>query len=320
MPTPRRRLGLTALTLLGLALPASAQAAPVARVADAQVTLQRGATAEIAVQVDAVPSCTLRIRRRSATVATQGASSVTFRFRVARRTGARRARATVSCAPAVAQSIRLRVARTGHRPAHPVRRLVAGRIHGAAGSGDPSAATGTDAPAGAAGPGRPVHGPIGPAGPPPGVPMSPEESSAYSRAQALWSEHAEEHDDLWRSGECTDWADRKRPEIVERVTVAKWTAELLGRPTPVIRWGGGHWDETAAAYGLPTGTVPRAGALVTWDPGVGGSGEVGHIGYVESVGEDTFTVSEMHAPELGVVTERRVPIDSIADGGVAFVY
>ena len=64
----------------------------------------------------------------------------------------------------------------------------------------------------------------------------------------------------------------------------------------------------------------KAGALVTWDPGVGGSGSVGHIAYVESVGDDSFVVSEMHAPDLGVVTERRVPIATIADGGVAFIY
>ena len=113
--------------------------------------------------------------------------------------------------------------------------------------------------------------------------------------------------ELWRTGECTDWADRKRPDVVERVTVAKWTAELLGRPAPPVDWNGGYWDETAAAYGLEVGTTPRAGALVTWDPGVMGAGErTGHVGYVESVGADAFVVSEMHAPERGVVTERRI--------------
>jgi hypothetical protein len=49
-------------------------------------------------------------------------------------------------------------------------------------------------------------------------------------------------------------------------------------------------------------------------------GQRRHIAYVESVGDDYFVVSEMHAPDLGVVTERRVPIATIADGGVAFIY
>ena len=311
MPTPRC-LGLTAV-IAGLALPAAAQAAPVARVADDSVVVTPGATAQITVAVEAVPSCTLTLRRRTATVAAHGASSVSFRFRVARRTRARVARVTITCAPAAPQTVSLRVARPSRPRTRTTRRLVAGPIEGIAFPEAPAA------PGGAVAPGSAV-GPLGPAGPPPGVPMSPAETAAYAEAQTLWAEKAGEHDDLWRSGECTDWADRKRPDVAQRVTIARWTAELLGRATPRVRWSGGHWDETAAAYGLPTGTTPRAGALVTWDPGVGGSGSVGHIAYVESVGDDFFVVSEMHAPELGVVTERRVAIDTIADGGVAFVY
>ena len=266
---------------------------------------------QITVAVEAVPSCTLRIRRRTATVAADGRRlAVSFRFRVARRTRARVARATITCAPAAPQTVSLRVARPSRPRTRTTRRLVAGPIEAIASPAAPGSAV---APGSAA-------GPLGPAGPPPGVPMSPEETAAYAEAQTLWAESAGEHDDLWRSGECTDWADRKRPDVAQRVTIAKWTAELLGRATPRVRWSGGYWDETAAAYGLPTGTTPRAGALVTWDPGVGGSGSSGHIAYVESVGDDFFVVSEMHAPELGVVTERRVAIDTIADGGVAFVY
>ena len=298
MPAPRS-IGLAA-TALALALPAGAQAAPLARVADDEVVVRAGATAQITLRVEAVETCTLRIRRRVATVDAEGAAGVTFRFRIARRTRARFARATISCAPAAPQTVTFRVSRARLR-GRTTRRLVAGRIEGVASLAAPPA---LEAPAPQA----------------PGRPLSPEEAAAVAEAQTLWVEQAGEHDELWRSGECTDWADRKRPDVVERVTVAKWAAQLLGRLAPAVRWSGGHWDETAAAYGLPTGTTPQAGALVTWDPGVGGSGSVGHIAYVESVGDDSFVVSEMHAPDLGVVTERRVPIATIADGGVAFIY
>ena len=299
MPSPRV-IGLIAV-LAGFALPATAQAAPSAHVSVPRMTLKPGATAQITVHVESVPSCTLRVRRRTATVAADGAVAVSFRFRVAPRTSVRRARATVTCEAAAAQTVALRIVPRIRSRARRTARLIAGPIRAAASRGA--------APA-------PAHGT-----PPIAGGATPEEASALAEAQAQWTASASEHRELWRTGECTDWADRKRPDVVERVTVAKWAAELLGRPAPKVNWNGGFWDETAAAYGLPVGSTPKAGALVTWDPGVMGAGDVtGHIGYVESVGPDAFVVSEMHAPERGVVAERRIALDAVPQRGIAFIY
>ena len=128
---------------------------------------------------------------------------------------------------------------------------------------------------------------------------------------------------VFRNGQCTDWAEQKRPDIVERATVRLWADHDMGRPDPGISWNGGAWDDMARAARLPVGTAPRAGAVVTFDPGTMGAGaETGHIAYVQSVdsGDGTFTVSEMNAPLPWQVTYRTIPIDAIAEGGISFVY
>lgn len=102
-------------------------------------------------------------------------------------------------------------------------------------------------------------------------------------------------------GQCTYWAAQERPDIGSRV---------IGNAA--------SWLYSARAAGLATGTVPRAGAVVVYQPGAQGAAWTGHVAYVTSVSPDGvhFTISEMNFPYWGRVTSR----SSWTGGGVAFIY
>ena len=78
------------------------------------------------------------------------------------------------------------------------------------------------------------------------------------------------------------------------------------------------WLYSARAAGLPTGSVPRVGAVVVYQPGVQGADWPGHVAYVTSVAGDGvhFTVSQMNFPIWGAVTYR----GSWTGRGVGFIY
>ncbi|MGH2518371.1 MAG: LysM peptidoglycan-binding domain-containing protein [Chloroflexota bacterium] len=102
-------------------------------------------------------------------------------------------------------------------------------------------------------------------------------------------------------GQCTYWAAQARPDIGSRV---------IGNAA--------SWLYSARASGLPTGTVPRVGSVVVYQPGVQGAAWVGHVAYVTSVAPSgrSFTVSEMNFPYWGHVTYRT----SYTGWGVNFIY
>src|SRR5437867_5640608 len=89
--------------------------------------------------------------------------------------------------------------------------------------------------------------------------------------------------DAFPLGECTWWAAYNHP----------------------VKWGGnaGDWLTNAARLGAVTTDAPSVGAVVVYRPG-GAYSELGHVAIVTAVGPDTYTVSEMHAPTLGVVSTR----------------
>jgi surface antigen len=74
-----------------------------------------------------------------------------------------------------------------------------------------------------------------------------------------------------------------------------------------IPWFGNanEWYANAQSYGFPVGSQARVGAVVVWGSG-GGYGSVGHVGYVESVQADGFTVSEMNYNGWNTVNTRFV--------------
>jgi surface antigen len=91
-------------------------------------------------------------------------------------------------------------------------------------------------------------------------------------------------------GQCTWYANYKRPDL------------------PNGMGNGGQYVASARAKGLPTGTTPRAGALVSTRE----AAFYGHVAYVESVnwGNGTMTISEMNYVGPYVVSRRTIPISS----------
>ena len=85
---------------------------------------------------------------------------------------------------------------------------------------------------------------------------------------------------------------------MRRATIQLWADHLAGDESALANWNGGFWDDTARAAGLAVGTIPVAGAIVTFDPGTQGiTAATGHVAFVESVSADgSFVVSEMNAP------------------------
>ena len=91
-------------------------------------------------------------------------------------------------------------------------------------------------------------------------------------------------------GWCTWHAANRRAEI--------------GRPIPANMGNAISWLGVARSMGLPTGTEPRAGAVL-YHLNLGG---LGHVAFVEKVNSDgSYLVSDMNYPIWGTVTYRTVP-------------
>ena len=100
-------------------------------------------------------------------------------------------------------------------------------------------------------------------------------------------------DNTYAWGNCTWWSYAMR----------KWA----GSPIPTT-WGNANtWDDRAEADGYLVNHTPAVGAVFQTD-----SGDWGHVAYVISVNELTgdWTISEMNAPHLNVVSQRTFSKDS----------
>ncbi len=75
-----------------------------------------------------------------------------------------------------------------------------------------------------------------------------------------------------------------------------------------VIWNGNaaDWLTNAQAQGVATTTAPSVGAIVVYRPGGLYSG-YGHVAIVTAVSTRSYTVSEMNAPQWGVVSTRIVP-------------
>jgi hypothetical protein len=122
--------------------------------------------------------------------------------------------------------------------------------------------------------------------------QSPAQLQATAEAKAWWKSQGVTLLTVFRNGQCTDWASRKRPDIVERVEEAAYAAKLLHKPFPKVDFVAKDWAAAATAAGLTVSPTPVKGAIAVWQPGVEGALGTGHVGYVESVGKGAFRVSE----------------------------
>ncbi|MFZ1250649.1 MAG: CHAP domain-containing protein [Candidatus Microsaccharimonas sp.] len=98
-------------------------------------------------------------------------------------------------------------------------------------------------------------------------------------------------------GNCTWWSYAMR----------KWA----GSPIPTT-WGNANtWDDRATADGYVVNNTPAVGAVFQTDVGGGG---YGHVAYVIKVNplNDEWTISEMNAPTLNVVSQRTFSKDAAA--------
>jgi surface antigen len=141
-------------------------------------------------------------------------------------------------------------------------------------------------------------------------------------AQRFWHVDGPMVVSLFHNGQCTMWAQERRPGIVRQGVEAIVAREIAsGQPENMGDWDARFWPANARRAGIPTGGTPRAHALIAFQPGVLGAGSSGHIAFVQRVYPDgSFLISEMHAPVLWRVTHRRL---TAADGrlpGVAFIY
>jgi len=137
--------------------------------------------------------------------------------------------------------------------------------------------------------------------PPVNAPQMPSESQLFPLSQ----------------GECTDWADFKRPDIYYNQSASD---------TNATDWDAWTWGEHAQAEGLPVSTSPQVGDIAVW-PQTADS-QFGHVAYVESVSQGALTVSEMNAPgDLAVYQtpdgytyyEKTWSLSDLSDANVVYI-
>lgn len=156
---------------------------------------------------------------------------------------------------------------------------------------------------------------------------------AHQQAQYFWRVRGSEILSSFHAGEsagqCTQLAAARRPDVIARVDEWTYAHYLLTNPQrPVyitVNWLAKAWAANARQAGLPTGKKPRRGAVMVFQPGAYGAGWGGHVAVVDHVNRNgSFTISEMHAPEIGIITTRkfgRRAARKIAKGRrVTFIY
>ncbi|MEA2171790.1 MAG: hypothetical protein QOF76_5090 [Solirubrobacteraceae bacterium] len=145
---------------------------------------------------------------------------------------------------------------------------------------------------------------------------------ASTAAQAWWHRNQATIEGVFRNGQCTDWAEQRRSDIVQDGFMRRYDAE--GESAITMSWDARTWPANAQAAGVGVGHVPSVGAVMVFQPGAYGAGAAGHVAVVEVVAADgSFAVSNMHAPNVGEVTEQAYSAQQAAtmvtDPGIAFI-
>jgi surface antigen len=106
--------------------------------------------------------------------------------------------------------------------------------------------------------------------------------------------------DLYPNGQCTWWVARQRPDL----------PYFAGRDGDAM-----NWVVSAEHRKLPTGLVPRVGAVAVFQPGQYGAGIYGHVAYVTKVDGDRITVREANYGKRPAGSSR-----TTGWAGVRFIY
>ena len=111
------------------------------------------------------------------------------------------------------------------------------------------------------------------------------------------------------SGQCTDWALYRRPDLANVVSGDAW-----------------KWRDEARNAGRHVSKTPSVGALVVFQPGVLGAGATtGHVAYVEKLRYDnwgyvtSFDVSEQNSNGVLTPTTRNIQMSTVPSTGVDFI-
>jgi surface antigen len=141
-------------------------------------------------------------------------------------------------------------------------------------------------------------------------------------AAQFWSTDGRAVKSLFHNGQCTQWAQARRPDVVRKGVEAIVSQEIASdQPENMGDWDARYWPANARLADIPTGHTPRAGALIVFAPGTLGAGSAGHIAYVQKVdGDGSFLISEMHAPVLWRVSHRHLSAADARLSGVTFIY
>lgn len=99
-----------------------------------------------------------------------------------------------------------------------------------------------------------------------------------------------------------------------------WAAMALAQDNVNGLGNAKEWLGNARARGLPTGSTPRVGATVVYQPGVQGASGLGHVAHVISVSGNTFVVKEMNYYGYGGGWGRWSYRTSWVQAGVSFIY
>jgi surface antigen len=161
---------------------------------------------------------------------------------------------------------------------------------------------------------------------PPPAATVPIDSSPFPRpilpasAEALdfWQSYVDSVVSSFRNGQCTDWAQRRRPDIVQNGYLRRF--DLYGTDGVLTSWDAKHWSQNATEAGMAVTHKPVVGAVMVFQPGALGAGSAGHVAVVESVAANgSFQVTQMHAPNIGEVSRQTHSAAAAGDPGISFI-
>ena len=285
----------------GLGLTAPAHAADL-KVEKAPTSVKAGKKIQVAVASDA-DSCSLSQRKTKRTVKLGSGTKVRFVVKTSKRARPGRYVLVVRCGDE-SKKIRVKVKRGAKRATS--KKLVAGKITAkVTGRTNTTEKPATSAPATT----QPAPTPA-PSAAQPLAYNSPEVEEHWAAVRPAF---------LRATGECTEWVAHKRLDIYERaekINYMNWANAGYPGAYDMSSWATKEgYVQNAAAVGFTVNTVPAPNAIMVK------FGEPGHVAYVETVAPDgSFTVTEMNAPQRGVVTTRTIPAETITTEGLVFVH